>query len=270
MESQGDGNTEYPPFKEFVNFLSKEVDLACDPISSIQALKSVENEKPKHPRNQTIQAKTLSTNTAQSSIPSCVFCEIKGHVLAKCRKFVEKTVQDCVKFVQSEKLCFGCLKTGHHSRKCDIRHTCERCQKRHPTCLHDDKFKEHQRSAPPKEDDNSRNKVDIKEIAATATTNRVIQEGLSTQTSSVVPVWVSSAKQPEQEVLVYTLLDMQSDTTFILDEVAQDLDTNKENVNLQLSTMSTRSTVIPCQKLTNPQVRRYNLTKRIPLPPLFT
>lgn len=34
--------------------------------------------------------------------------------------------------------------------------------------------------------------------------------------------------------------------------------------------MSTRSTIIPCQKLTNLQVRRYNLEKRIPLPPLFT
>ncbi len=56
----------------------------------------------------------------------------------------------------------------------------------------------------------------------------------------------------------------------MLDEVAQVLDTNKENVNLQLSTMSTRSTVIPCQKLTNLQVRGYNLKKRIPLPPLFT
>lgn len=254
----------------FVDFLSKEADLACNPISSIQALKSVESEKPKHPRSQTIQAKTLSTNTTQSNIPSCIFCKRTGHVLVKCRKFSEQTVQDRVKFVQAEKLCFGCLKTGHHSRTCDNKSTCERCQKRHPTCLHDDKFKEHQRSTPPKVDDYSKHRADTKEIAAAAITNRVIQEGLSTQTSSIIPVWVSSTKQPDQEVLVYALLDTQSDTTFILDEVAQDLNTNKENVSLRLSTMSTRSTVIPCQKLTSLQVRGYNLKKRIPLPPLFT
>ncbi|XP_032364376.1 uncharacterized protein LOC116678740, partial [Etheostoma spectabile] len=259
--------SEYPPFKVFVDFLSKEADLACDPISSIQALKSMETEKTRQPQSQTIQAKTLSTNTTQSNI-SCVFCKRTGHVLAKCRKFVERTVQDRVKFVQAEKLCFGCLETGHYSKMCDNKGTCEICQKRHPTCLHDDKFK--QRSTLPSRDDNSKDGTVAKEIAATATTNRVVQEGLNTQTSPIVPVWVSSVKQPDQEVLVYALLDTQSDTTFILDEVAHELNTNKESVSLRLSTMSSRSTVIPCHKLTSLQVRGYNLEKRIPLPPLFT
>lgn len=86
--------------------------------------------------------------------------------------------------------------------------------------------------------------------------------------SSILPVWVSSTKQPDQELLVYALLDTQSDTTFILDEVAQDLNTNKENVSLPLSTMSTKSTVIPCQKLTGLQVRGYISSKKIP--PVFT
>ena len=138
--------SEYPPFKVFVDFLSKEADLACDPISSIQALKSIESEKPKQLRSQTIQAKTLSTNTTQSNISSCVFCKGTGHVLAKCRKFIERTIQDRVKFVQAERLCFGCLKTGHHSKTCENKGTCQICQKRHPTCLHDDKFKLNQRS----------------------------------------------------------------------------------------------------------------------------
>ncbi|XP_076869830.1 uncharacterized protein LOC143521148 [Brachyhypopomus gauderio] len=263
-------NTGYPPFKEFVDFLSKEADLACDPVSSIQALKNMENERPKHSRNQTIQAKTLSTNTTQSNTPLCIFCKGTGHVLAKCRKFSERTVQDRVRFVRAEKLCFGCLKIGHHSRRCDNKSTCEKCQKRHPTCLHDDKFKEHQRSTPPKRDEISENKSESTEIVAMATSNTVSQDGLSTQTSSVIPVWVSSIKQPEKEVLVYALLDTQSDTTFILDEVAQDLNTKKESVSLQLSTMSAKSTVIPCHKLKNLQVRGYNSEKRIPLPPVFT
>ncbi|KAL4009472.1 hypothetical protein ACER0C_003324 [Sarotherodon galilaeus] len=261
---------EYPPFKVFVDFLSKEADLACDPISSIQALKSVESEKPRHPRSQIVQAKTLTTSTTQSSITSCVFCKRTGHILDKCRSFTEKTVQDRVKFVHTEKLCFGCLKTGHHSRKCDNKSTCEKCQKRHPTCLHDDKFKERQRPIHLNGGEISKDKADTTERTATATSNRVIQEGLSTQTSSILPVWVSSIKQPDQELLVYALLDTQSDTTFILDEVAQGLNTNRENVSLRLSTMSAKSTVIPCQKLTGLQVRGYNSEKRIPLPPVFT
>ncbi len=142
MEPQSDAHAGYPQFKEFVNFLSKEADLACDPISSVQALRSVESGKPKHSRNQTIQAKTLYTNVAQSTISSCILCKRTGHVLAKCRKLIEKTIQDRVKFVRSERLCFGCLQTGHHSRRCDDKSTCEKCQKRHPMCLHDDKFNE--------------------------------------------------------------------------------------------------------------------------------
>lgn len=136
--------------------------------------------------------------------------------------------------------------------------------------MHDDKFKYNQGPTTQKGNDNSKGEQDAKEIAVVATTNRVMQEGLSTQTSSIVPVWVSSTKQPDKEVLVYALLDTQSDTTFVLEEVAQDLDTKKENAHLQLSTMSSRSTVIPCQKLMNLQVRGYDLHKRIQLPPLFT
>ncbi len=271
MEPQSDAHAGYPQFKEFVNFLSKEGDLACDPISSVQALRSVESGKPKHSRNQTIQAKTLYTNVAQSTISSCILCKRTGNVLAKCRKLIEKTIQDHVKFVRSERLCFGCLQTGHHSRRCDDKSTCEKCQKR--LCLHDDKFNEvskYQRPNHSKRDESSKEKMDEEEVAAAAITNAVRQVDSNTQTSTIIPVWVSSINEPDHEILVYALFDTQSDTTFILDEVAQELNTNKENVSLQLSTMSARVTVKPCQKLKNLQVRGYNSDKRIPLPSVFT
>lgn len=38
-------NVGYPLFKEFVDFALQDADLACDPISSIQALNSVESKK---------------------------------------------------------------------------------------------------------------------------------------------------------------------------------------------------------------------------------
>ncbi len=165
------------------------------------------------------------------------------------------------------------MQTGHHSRRCDDKSTCEKCQKRHPTCLHDDKFNEvskYQRPNHSKRDESSKEKMDEEEIAAAAITNAVRQVDSNTQTSTIIPVWVSSTNEPDHEILVYALLDTQSDTTFILDEVAQELNTNKENVSLQLSTMSARVTVIPCQKLKNLQVRGYNSDKRIPLPSVFT
>nr|XP_061819695.1 uncharacterized protein LOC133608465 [Nerophis lumbriciformis] len=260
---------EYPSFKEFVNFLSNEADLACDPISSVQALKSIQNEKPRQTRTETIKAKTLSTNTTQNTV-SCVFCKKFGHQLEKCRKFAEMTILDRIKFVQEEKLCFGCLKTGHHSRNCEDKSKCDTCRRRHPTCLHDDNFQKGSSSKKVESDSNKARGTEQIPATATATTNRVAQGNQGSHTSSIVPVWVSSSKQPENEILTYALLDTQSDTTFILDQVAQELNTKKENVCLRLSTMSSVSTVIPCQKLSNLQVRGYDLEKMISLPPLFS
>lgn len=278
MKIRRHNNGEYPSFYMFADFISTEADLACDPIASMQALKGLEISKPKHSRSQTIQAKTLTTNSSHLSPSShqntitCLFCKRNGHILDKCFKFREKTVQDRIKFAQAEKLCFGCLKGGCHLKKCDERSTCEKCQRRHPTCLHDDKFIERKRAIPAT-NDNSQDKAENTEEGdnpAAAISNRVTQTTLNTLTSSILPVWVSSRTDPDREVLVYALFDSQSDTSFILDEIAHDLDIDKSKVNLRLSTMSAKSTVIACEKLVNLQVRRYKHKKKNPLPPVYT
>lgn len=73
----------------------------------------------------------------------------------------------------------------------------------------------------------------------------------------VIPVWLSSTSQPGKEVLGYALLDSQSDTTFILSEIAGALNTKKEKVKLKLSTLP--STGVKSQHLNNLQVRGFVL-----------
>ncbi len=94
----------------------------------------------------------------------------------------------------------------------------------------------------------------------------------NTHTSTIVPVWVSTTNEPNHEVLVYALLDTQSDTTFILilEEIAQVLDTTHESVQWKLSTMVSKSTVVPCQKLTGLQVRELYSGKKISLPVTYS
>ena len=53
----------------------------------------------------------------------------------------------------------------------------------------------------------------------------VIQDTNITCTSTIIPVWVSTTSEPESEVLVYALLDTQSNTIFILEETAETLNT---------------------------------------------
>lgn len=90
------------------------------------------------------------------------------------------------------------------------------------------------------------------------------------QTAAIIPVWLSSTTQPTKEVLVYALLDSQSDTTFVLSEVAESLDTTKEPVKLELSTMTSKTTVVQSQRLKELQVHGFHSNKRISLPPTFT
>ena len=82
----------------------------------------------------------------------------------------------------------------------------------------------------------------------------------------MIPVLLSYTIQPTQEVLMYSLLNSQSDTTFILSEVAEALEANKEQV--KLSTMTPRTTVVSSQRVNDLQVCGFYSSKKISLPPV--
>lgn len=73
---------------------------------------------------------------------------------------------------------------------------------------------------------------------------RVAQKVGGTHTSTIIPVWVSCTSVPSREVLVYALLDTQSDTTFILKETAKALNARSEPVQLKLSTLASINTYL--------------------------
>lgn len=119
MEAQ---SQRIPSFSQFVKFLTREAKIACNPITSLYALKPSEGEKSKVSRNIGPGAKVLATNSdGKAATTSCVFCEKAGHSLRKCHKFMDETVSERVKLVQEKKLCFSCLKSGHHSKDCENR-----------------------------------------------------------------------------------------------------------------------------------------------------
>ena len=254
-------------------------------MTSLHALKSSDGEKVKTaPRTRSVGAKVLASTSEEKIDAKCVFCEKPNHGIHTCRKFMAKSVAERVKFVQTNRLCFGCLKSGHHSKNCETKSVCDTCKRKHPTCLHedrtkddgkkeqkDDKRKESEKHSKDKE--RSKDKTESKqteETASEATSLRVVQDMSSTCTSTVVPVWLSTTSKPENEVLVYALLDNQSDTTFILKEKADTLDAQKVPVQLKLSTLSSKGTIIPSQKLTGLQVRGFYSSKKIPLPVTYS
>lgn len=275
----------FPSFSQFVEFVTKEAKISCNPVTSLHALKSSDGEKVKTPKTRSVGAKVLASSSEENpDARGCVFCEKSNHSIHTCRRFMDKLIAERVRFVQTKKLCFGCLKPGHYSKNCERRSVCDTCKKKHPTCLHEgrakeDGKKEHRDDARKesgkhsKEKERSKERTESKqtdETSSEAISHRVVQDMNNTHTSSVMPVWLSTTSNPESEVLLYALLDNQSDTTFVLQEKADALETQKEPVQLKLSTLSSRSTVIPSQKLTGLQVRGFHSSKKISLPVTYT
>lgn len=71
--------------------------------------KSSEQDNYKGHRKCNIGAKTFTTSSNEKTDGKCLFCKKPDHTLHKCRKFIEKPIKERVKFLQQEKICFGCL-----------------------------------------------------------------------------------------------------------------------------------------------------------------
>ena len=266
---------EYPTFKDFASFLSTEAEIACNPITSFHALRSsdLSTEKKdsrdmKRNRASVLTTQTVADNENQRSDNEnqrfrkaktpCILCQDAKHQLHACSKFTEKSLVERRNYIKEKKLCYGCLKTGHSAKDCRHRHFCETCKGKHPTALHDDNHVK-EKSSP---------EARISQGPA-ATSLSVASEG-SSNTSMVIPVWVSSKNNPTVEKLVYALLDTQSDTTFIDQEVSDSLDADKRPVRLRLTTMSGKDTVIGSESVSGLLVRGYSSAIQVNLPVAYT
>ena len=83
-----------------------------------------------------------SNPTASSSSSGCPLCSAE-HYIASCPQYRTKTVEQRRDFVNSKRLCFNCLRSGHQKRDCKSAGRCQACKEQHHTTLH------LQRTSPP-------------------------------------------------------------------------------------------------------------------------
>ena len=239
-------------FKDLVEFVREESELANDPIFSPNVLKKERNKVSpiKDPTNSrsssrraqgantllTSSANTVSSDrkTMKSSI-QCPLCK-RAHGLEDCKEFLEKNVEARVDFIRSSGLCFGCLRKGHRSKNCRTRLKCKECSKFHPTSIHDPSIRSEPANEPSSE--HSRDPAITNCTNATETVTN----------SMILPVWLYHKDQPERSVQVYTLLDNASDTTFIKSSVLKNLGVEGPEMILKLYTMHGEADV-PVQKI---------------------
>ncbi|XP_054600468.2 uncharacterized protein [Nothobranchius furzeri] len=256
-----DTSGNYPDLACFTEFLSKEARIACNPITSplLINFKPVDDRIPKRVKafNTNIQLKSFAqekqeTNSSKPKSP-CSVCKSEAHGITQCPTFTAKSVEDKKAFIHENRLCFGCLRKGHMTKDCKGRHTCNICSRRHPTCLHEDR-----KQNPVEATINSSTST---EERASQETHNVVSHTLTqhaSATSSIVPVFVSSVQEPHREILTYAILDTQSDSTFVLEDVLDKLNVNVQPVQLKLSTMTAIDTIISSKTVRGLQVRGFH------------
>ena len=278
----------FPPFKEFMNFVVKEADIACNPITSLQALRGNRSNEPannaKYGQRKEINARSLATEVKEAPQASdnsgqvrCVNCNMP-HELNDCKSFLAKPVEQRRKFAWINNLCFSCLKPGHQSRDCKDRKKCETCKRKHPTSLHDDNWKPRPRQRNKMAENDApkpvaKDETELKVANGTCNQSRITHfngSGNSGKSSMIVPVYLSHQDRPESEVLVYALLDTQSDTTFIHDDICDELGLEGSKTKLLLSTMFAENKAIECKCLTGLQVRGHDSQEIVPLPTTYS
>ena len=258
----------FPPFMEFADFVVAESDITCDPVTSLPTAKPISDRKNGKPER---HAGTFNISTATVNV--CPMCQGKGHKLEKCFKFLKLTPEERDNFMKKEHLCFGCLRTGHRSNACRSRMTCDTCHLRHPSCLHLQSLPaaktDSQRTETTSHGDEANVDGDAPEARA-FTGFTTAGEGRSSKTTLILPVYLSHKDFPTSEVMIYAMLDSQSNTTFVLNSTLNKLGIKGVNTKLLLSTLSSKDEIVSSRRVKGLTVRGINEDESISLATTFS
>ena len=197
--------------------------------------------------HRTFLALAEGTSNYHSNILRCWLCS-KDHKIAECNQFVTLSVDERLRLVKINKLCFNCLSNSHMINNCKSKVFCrvDNCKKRHHTLLH-----------PANECDNSNSSSN--DTTQNYQTNQHATIGLNDQTSEspqqseaavntqlgakhtflqIIPVKLSNG---HTFIETNALLDCGSDTTLLRKDIAQRLNLKGKQEKLSVTSALSRS-----------------------------
>ena len=262
-------STCYPTFSRFALFITKEADIMCNPMLSNIKPYSPEQKQPQsraHSSVRTMATVTDESATCIKTIDKCELCGKQGHTIENCKIFAMKKPEERQRYIMNNGMCFSCLHRGHLSRMCPNRVTCETCKGSHPTCLCGDfaklrKESMKEESVHLEEDKQNQNLIEATNLA-------VLNNEDLDLTTMIVPVRVYNGNSSTW-ITTYALQDSQSDSTFILDSVADQLNLKLERIDLRLSTI-TSTTNISTRKVHGLTICGLNNSKKISIDTAYT
>ena len=251
----------YPPFSDFVDFIVNEAEIANDPITSLSCVKGGKVSMDTKKSDYKVGARAYVSNTQhdEKREPKCLFCE-KSHYTDLCRDLGGKTLAEKNDFVKKSRVCFKCLKKGHIAKECKVKVKCKKCEGKHATAM----------CRGGKESRDNENQESQEKLPEAQVLSSHSKNGVTSKSSMIVPVYVSHKRAPKNKVLVYALLDTQSDSSFILNDTAESLRVSGPKVDMQLSTMLAENAIVQSEKIEGLQVRGYRGGNTISLPSVYT
>ncbi|KAJ8017937.1 hypothetical protein HOLleu_44344 [Holothuria leucospilota] len=283
-----DNGKGFPPFKEFIQFMIRESNIACDPVVSLQALKSSsigekskagvgKNERVKQTGSTAFSTKVVGENSdkgekskSKSFKVKCFLCS-QAHHIDDCPLFLKWSLGERKTFIKEKRLCYGCIKPGHIAQACRNRIVCKTCSKKHPTSLHGDIVSNNDVPKTDQRSNSDKSKTDnVASVSGNVRVTHLNGTKEISKSSLIVPVWLSHCDSPENEILTYALLDTQSDTTFVLDEVSEELGLVGTETKLLLSTMVSKNQTIDTKRFQGLTIRGFNSQMKIQLPVTFS
>ena len=251
---------DYPSFEYYSEFVSAEASIACDTVTSLDAIYG--KSKTTKPIQSASKESKHMTSVSSSSEPretegkyNCHHCQLNSHDMSECRKFKRLLYKDKQQFIRKLNLCFACLLSDkHRMSECPTPKKCSQCDGKHPTCLHRKKKQT---------DEQTTSKPDEKSVKATEVIcSKVYSQPVTPQlTSMIIPVYVSTTEDPSNEILTYALIDSQSDTSFVLNSTVEALHGQTATVRLQISTMTSKTEVTQSKVYKNLLIRGYYSSK---------
>ena len=232
-------------FSEFSKFDTEQAELATDPVFSEEFSEKLNEEskdkfgdggryrKGKGTRNFGTEAREKEENKGR--VKNCTLCS-RPHDLNECEEFGKKTLPERKDLIREKGLCFGCLKPGHISSKCNDKLVCKTCEKKHPSALHDPFWKPRSKKRQTTSKENVE-KNDQDRVNSGLTACSITEAGDVPVNMGIVPVWLFHKSEPEKRIKVYALLDNGLGGTFIKTETMERLGIDGEDTTLVLTTM---------------------------------
>ena len=293
----------YPEFCTFVSFLQEKTDTLFNAHLK-QNQKTQDSSSGKQSKEGKIFATSGSSDMAlegnSQAAPSqrkdaiqekgikCIFCQGTHHVL-DCRKFDVIELDAKRSFIRKNSLCHRCLHANHFIKGCRVKYECKICKANHHSTLHDLIPPQRQSSSsgipatgsqayslqemtPGKNNSGSTYEQEQSQGEETEKKRifKVCLSPPSSLSSLYLPVYVSTKSEPNNEVLVYAMLDTMSDTSFIEDQVADKLHLQEQETCLTVTTLNSDRQTIKCKAFSDLRVRAYDSFDYINVPNTYS